>query len=463
MEKKEISIDVRDMFRKIFGKWKLLILALVIGMALGACYDLVRSMRTKAPETVNQDLNVKTTPYDKFQENAKLRSYITNYNTAKYYESYLNNSVLMNADPSKMYTLYLVYQIETDNTKDGFLFHDLAMDDKALDKAGENTGIKKEYISELININDAKSVDFLDKKSKDDKEVVQEKDNNGKIIFEIPVTITGTDKDQCLKLADAVYDLFNRTKKKAESTNTVLTKVSEYGREYVDTNLDSTKSTAYQTFQAAVTASSDSYERLSDLEKEEAAKIIDGKSTMEESVSKILSSYGIVTDNTAVERQTKISIDIKHLIAGALILFLFFIVLEVLIYINDKHVKTDDELSNSWNINKLGSSHDEETMKNSLNSLAALLHKENFKSIFIADEVESEESRKFYDSLLKILPDLKITMSKINAEGSDISGLAEAESVILFSKAGKTERKEVNAVKLACGMSQTILTGYVAF
>ena len=463
MEKKEISIDVRDMSRKIFSKWKLMILALVVGIAIGAVFDVVKSLRTKAPEAPVSDMAVQATPYDSFQENAKLRNYITNYNTAKYYESYLNNSVLMNADPSSMYSLSLVYQIDTDSTKDGFLFYDLALDDKALEKAESDTGIKAQYISELIKITDARSADFVKKNSENTKDVFIEKDDGGKIIFEIPVTITGKDKDQCQKLAASVDDLFKRTKAKAESSNTVLTKVSESGKDFVDTNLDASKSSAYQSFQTAVNAAQEAYERLSDLEKDEAGKIIAGKSTMEKSVSKILESYGVVVERPAEESHPKVSINRKHLLTGGLVLLLLFIVAEILIYINDQHVKTDDELSNSWNINKLGISHDEETMKNSLNSIAALANKEHYSSIFIADEVESDESRKFYDSLVKMLPDLKITMARINAEGSDISGLAEADSAILFSKAGKTERKEVNAVKLASGLSDTVLTGYVAF
>lgn len=493
MEKNEIAIDVKDMFRRILKRWYLLIIAFILGAAIGAVYDYTNNAdmeldNSEATEQSSSDED--KISFDAIQDSADIRNYVSNYQLLQYYNNYVNNSVLMNADTSAMLKRVLTYQIETDNESDFAAFFNIMLDEEAIDEVNNKTGIAKPYVSELftfhtsgnLNVsndqvstanNQASTVNDQNSADSDQNDnVLVFRDDTGKLKFlsVVTVEIIAGDEKQSEQLAKVVDDLFDRKMTTIANSDIVLTKSGDYSQQYQDESLANKKVSVYQNLQNAITNTKSAYEQLSDDEKALADKIIASGGYINDNMKFTASgSDKAVSDSTdemiseAEESAVQNHFNKKHIAAAGILFLLLTVVIEILLYISDQKVKTDNELSDSWHMDRLGIVKNDEMMQNCLRSIASVVTKRNENIIYLADEANTAGSQNLCEQLQEMLNGKKVVFGTIKESGCDISDLTSADSVIILSKTGRTERKEVKAVMDACRLSETKLLGFVAF
>lgn len=465
MEQDEVTIDLNDLFKRMFRRWYFLVLAIAIGCAAGFAYDYVSYKKAEASWQAQKevaDTEETGISIEEVEKQASLQNYIGDMELCEYYREYLEKSVLMNADVSDMKQETITYLIETDSEKDYSAFYGLTLDETMLEEASESTGIDEAYISELVSISNPERSDSLaDVIAQAASQQSDSYGTNRKIQYVMTVTIVGADESQCQGIAEAAEHLFDRVAKNLANSNLSVTKTGDYLSSYQNDELASKKSSVNESYQTAVSNAKKAYDALSDDEKETADAMLE-KGVQWSSVMGSSSAESSDNNEASIEEAPVLTVSKKHLAIGAIVMLLLWCVVEVCLYFHDDHVKTESELSDNFGLNRLGSVSDDTTEQYVLKSLSALLAQKKAGSLFLADEIQSEKSEKLCNEIREKNPGMKVSSGSVLSTGSDNSALLESDAVVILSSPDQTKRKDVQTVIQTCQFGGKELLGYVS-
>jgi capsular polysaccharide biosynthesis protein len=473
----EITVDLKDWFLRVLKKWYLLVLAVIIGAAAAAGIDYSRADSAEQ-ETVSASAqavsgqtsdNTEATTFAELQQHADLQTYSEYVALAENYRDYLKNSVLMNVDATSVAQTSETYLISTDSEKDYAVFYQVTPDKEMLKKASEATGIDDSRISELISISSPVRADAVQVSTGSDQNVSltvdSEDDTDAEekpIYYVMTVIITGQNEEQCDQLAEAVNDLFARKAATANSSSLSVSLVNEQSRHYQDTSLANNQASICQAYKDALDDAQSIYDSLSDNDKKLADEIISSGKSVDELLTEakkesVNSASGTDADtvSTANNNSGIHAVSTKHLAIGCVIAAAVMLLIELIYYLLDNHVKTEDEITDTYGISNLGVFR-QDTGKQLTEFIAAVLEKQKIKRLFLG-ELSEGGSGKLQQLLAEACPDVEILAGDIQESDQ----LTASDAVILLTAVNKTKRKDLKKFMNIIRISDTKVLGYV--
>ena len=474
----EITVDLKDWFRRVLKKWYLLLLAVIIGAAIAAGIDYARTDASEA-EPVSASVqetsastanNTEVTTFADLQQHANLQTYSEYVALAENYRDYLENSVLMNVDATSVAQTSETYLISTDSEKDYAVFYQVTPDKEMLKKASEATGIDESRISELISISSPVRADAVQVSTGSDQNVSltvdaeDETDTEEKPIYYVmTATITGQNEEQCDQLAEAVNDLFTRKAASANSSSLSVSLVNEQSRHYQDTTLANKQASICQAYKDALDNAQTIYDSLSDDDKKLADEVISSGKSVDELLTEakkesVNSTSGMNTDAVSAENNNTVihAVSAKYLAIGCVIAVVIMLLIELLYYLLDDHVKTEDEIAGTYGISNLGTFR-QDTGKQLAEFVGAVLEKQKIKRLFLGNLSVGGDSEQLQQLLAGVCPDVEIVAGDIHKSDK----LTASDAVILLTAVDKTRRKDLNRFIDIIRIGDTRMLGYV--
>lgn len=425
MKENYLEIDLFDLVKDIFKKWKVLLVFALIAAILGCLFSLYQIKKpVPAPEVIADNLKSSLTQEEinDVEDAAKIIS--TYRNMFAKQKAYIDNSIYQNLDPYSIDTLTITYYVDNHyqvsypiinetNTLIPIIqtYSSIFDEDAFFSDIAAKYNVDSAYIQELV------SVDYINE------------DETETGVFD--VVIYAEDENMLLDLGDYVKKGIDE--KKSEITGIYgdydISLVSEARGKTVDSEMAKLQS--------------ESMERITLITKSitEEEKAFSG--------DKLLYLKFLIHEDS----EEKVSFA-KNMAVGAVMGFVLGALYCAYKYFSSGTIKTDDEIKEILKVDSFGNLDNPDYMLSKINSVVSA---NDCKRIAIVTTGNDEDLLKLADD---VSCDVLVLNDVLNSK-EEFEKLALCDSAIMVEKLKSSKRKEVIARKSAISSADAKLLGVI--
>lgn len=346
----EKQIDLKDLFFKILYRWRMLLVAMVVGGVIFGVYGYV-SVQNEIEEKVG-DTGKNYLMYLTEAEAAKIDYYIEYEKQYLIAEENFENSVIQKMDESNIYTLNNVYTVICDDLDRAYIM------EKAYEQCLESNEFyeKVAEICDGIDVADAPTFFCVVK----DNTVI----DTGRLSFTASFWFEGEEK--CKEVSDMITDYINELALKFQGV---------YGEGNVELI-------------------------SSEVSKSGSSELINSKLVELSSFQDMKNTYlelknGITKEQIKIYKQNEINISkmvyVKKIIVGIMLFMVLDIFIIAVKYVIDRSIKTELEISYTYKIPVLGMVKSDKKEKRVFGIIDNLIGRLENRKENVLDKVESEK------------------------------------------------------------------------
>lgn len=349
----DMEIDLVDLLFYLLKKWRSLIVAIVIGVILGAGLYVVKNHQQQAEQAAQEAELLKNDEDETFDEKDYNISKDTKVNMDIAYQyrqlynkqlEYNQKSIIMQLDPNAVYAGVLEYHISAGNNTGllGELYQNILNEDDVLEELKDASGFKCEtpYIKEVVS-----------SWTSDDNAAFINVNSNGENVEKhsfVTYRVVSTNQKSCEKMLQVLRE-------RVEALQTENEEIyGAYGASEVSSAISQVTDTTY------LNAQRENVDRLSNylttMKNAESAFSEDEKTYY---TNKYLVKEYVDSDNAEeakavlLEEAEPVS-KVKWIAIGAILLVMTWGAYYVVRYLQDQRIKTVSELQNTYHLPVIG-------------------------------------------------------------------------------------------------------------
>ncbi len=494
----DVEIDLVDLIFYFLKKWKVLIIAIILGAILGGGFCAIRNMRSQNQAVIAES----KTEEDYEIDDESLANMEIAYRYRRQYlrqREYNNNSVLMNLDPNAFYRGTLRYYISAgDDTHEIWMLYqslvyeyDFYKDLATALNWNKDASYMKELVSVGVNMGDP-SIVHVDVMSEVETEPEADAETGTEESAEteskqstttmaggwaVTYTVIAEDQDSCEKMLDVIRKKVQALDKSCqeEYADYSCILLSNNVQLYSDSGYLSTQKSSIDTMNTNLTNAIKLEDAFSKEEIEYYEKVFWGESETEEDLAD--------TDLIAEEELEEASSDglsksdlVKWIMIGAFVGIMIWGFCYLIIYLMDSSIKTVSELRDSYHLPLLGHvASDEPGKKGWVDKLYDKVKGSSDTVPYIVSEIDTMEKGpvalcgdKEYNDVQSVMVELAENCDDVSANdftSQNIDALKrvkETGSEILVVRLGKTKRSEIRRELEVCRMQNIKVVGTIA-
>lgn len=456
MKKKEITLDIRDLFAEMIRKcWLIAALTLI-------CAVLVTAAKYKKDlQNLTEQENIVDTPQVELTEEevVEVEKYIVAVSEKDSVKGYIENSVLLKCDSYNVYTVIMNYTFTELNEED----------EDVVAFAYEN------YITSGMLANDMAIV-LVDYDTRIVKEIVNLRSGAEENVNVISIQIVSDNETNLAQLIDVLKTQMSSFEKKVNENYALhkLTLIEEKTFTQINESiidLRTHRENQYKAVQDKVTA----------LENEltNAQKIVANEKLDEENKLTVSEQDENKTETV------KVGISISYLVIGAAVGFIVAVFYIMIVYFFSSTVKTRKEIQDVYDIPLLGTCsvvsknvfeklaqkivYPNETKVYSddyeylLAKMSTFVKNNGYEKCYLVGKLSSKEA----DVLKKLTEDIKSCKIEILGDilknADCINSISKDTNIVLVNTIRKTEYGRVEEELKTCGEMKANIIGYISF
>ncbi len=473
----DMEIDLVDLLFYLLKKWRSLIVAIVIGVILGAGLYVVKNHQQQAEQAAQEAELLKNDEDETFDEKDYNISKDTKVNMDIAYQyrqlynkqlEYNQKSIIMQLDPNAVYAGVLEYHISAGNNTGllGELYQNILNEDDVLEELKDASGFKCEtpYIKEVVS-----------SWTSDDNAAFINVNSNGENVEKhsfVTYRVVSTNQKSCEKMLQVLRE-------RVEALQTENEEIyGAYGASEVSSAISQVTDTTY------LNAQRENVDRLSNylttMKNAESAFSEDEKTYY---TNKYLVKEYVDSDNAEeakavlLEEAEPVS-KVKWIAIGAILLVMTWGAYYVVRYLQDQRIKTVSELQNTYHLPVIGIV---QTVANNSKGLDKMLEHlyRNIKQKpdtleYVIQAINAMQTEKSVLCGDTEIPEVKKLMEELSNScehviiGDFISKNIEslkhakaAENEILVVCVDKNRRKEIEREMESCRLQKISMVGVV--
>ena len=353
----EREIDLFDLLVDILSHWRGILVCMLVGAFLMGCFSYSKSYQGAEAKKASGDEQIQTLE-GLLTDSEKATVHIVLDYEREYasYQQYLENSVLMQMDPSNIPTVEMLFKIQADDTQQSYalrtIYKDLINGMGMYQWAEEQTGIPSSVASELITAEKDSDTMMLHstqrtgQNNRNQNVVVTHYGETASDVDSFKVTVVHYDETECERLAQCVKEYIGQLQmqlvRELGAHDVIL--LSESAGTLTDSRvLD--KQTLY--FDGVLILMTD------------FSKVKDGLSENQLRYYELLnerdtSAAAVETTGETRTADIKPSISKKYVLVGAVLFGFLYAGVFVVIYVLSSKLRTSDGLQELYDIPQLG-------------------------------------------------------------------------------------------------------------
>lgn len=473
----DMEIDLVDLMFYLLKKWRSLIVAIVIGVILGAGLYVVKNHQQQAEQAAQEAELLKNDEDEAFDEKDYNISKDTKVNMDIAYQyrqlynkqlEYNQKSIIMQLDPNEVYAGVLEYYISAGNNTGllSELYQSILNDDDILEELKDASGLKCEtpYIKELISSEDG-----------DDKNIAINVNSNGENVEKhsfVTYKVVSTDQKSCEKMLQVLRERVEALQAEYEET------YGAYGVSEVSSAISQVTDTTYLNAQRENVDRLNNY--LSTMKNAESSFSDDEKTYY---TNKYLAKEYVDSDNAEeakvvlLEEAEPVS-KVKWLAIGVILLVMIWGGYYVVRYLLDQRIKTVSELQNTYHLPVIGTVQTGTSNSKGLDKMLDHLYQNTKQKpdtleymtqvintmeggeIVLCGDREIPEVEKCMKELAGSCKNVKIgDFTSKNADSLKNAKMAEKEIMVVC--VGKTSRREISREMEICELQKIQIAGSI--
>lgn len=473
----DMEIDLVDLMFYLLKKWRSLIVAIVIGVILGAGLYVVKNYQQQAEQAAQEAELLKNDEDEAFDEKDYNISKDTKVNMDIAYQyrqlynkqlEYNQKSIIMQLDPNEVYAGVLEYYISAENNTEliSELYQSILNDDDVLEELKDASGLKCEtpYIKELISSEDG-----------NDKDVAINVNSNGENVEKhsfVTYKVVSTDQKSCEKMLQVLRERVEALQAEHEET------YGAYGASEVSSAISQVTDTTY------LNAQRENVDRLSNylttMKNAESAFSDDEKTYY---TNKYLAKEYVDSDNAEeakavlLEEAEPVS-KVKWIAIGVILLVMIWGGYYVVRYLLDQRIKTVSELQNTYHLPVIGIVQTETNDSKGLDKMLDHLYQNTKQKpdtleyviqainamqterAVLCGDIEIPEVKKLMEELSDSCEHMK-TGDFISKNIESLEHAKVAGNEILVVRVDKNRRKEIEKEIESCRLQKISMVGVV--
>ena len=473
----DMEIDLVDLMFYLLKKWRSLIVAIVIGVILGAGLYVVKNYQQQAEQAAQEAELLKNDEDEAFDEKDHNISKDTKVNMDIAYQyrqlynkqlEYNQKSIIMQLDPNEVYAGVLEYYISAENNTEliSELYQSILNDDDVLEELKDASGLKCEtpYIKELISSEDG-----------NDKDVAINVNSNGENVEKhsfVTYKVVSTDQKSCEKMLQVLRERVEALQAEHEET------YGAYGASEVSSAISQVTDTTY------LNAQRENVDRLSNylttMKNAESAFSDDEKTYY---TNKYLAKEYVDSDNAEeakavlLEEAEPVS-KVKWIAIGVILLVMIWGGYYVVRYLLDQRIKTVSELQNTYHLPVIGIVQTETNDSKGLDKMLDHLYQNTKQKpdtleyviqainamqterAVLCGDIEIPEVKKLMEELSDSCEHMK-TGDFISKNIESLEHAKVAGNEILVVRVDKNRRKEIEKEIESCRLQKISMVGVV--
>ena len=473
----DMEIDLVDLMFYLLKKWRSLIVAIVIGVILGAGLYVVKNYQQQAEQAAQEAELLKNDEDEAFDEKDYNISKDTKVNMDIAYQyrqlynkqlEYNQKSIIMQLDPNEVYAGVLEYYISAENNTEliSELYQSILNDDDVLEELKDASGLKCEtpYIKELISSEDG-----------NDKDVAINVNSNGENVEKhsfVTYKVVSTDQKSCEKMLQVLRERVEALQAEHEET------YGAYGASEVSSAISQVTDTTY------LNAQRENVDRLSNYlttMKEAESAFSDDEKTYY--TNKYLAKEYVDSDNAEeakavlLEEAEPVS-KVKWIAIGVILLVMIWGGYYVVRYLLDQRIKTVSELQNTYHLPVIGIVQTETNDSKGLDKMLDHLYQNTKQKpdtleyviqainamqterAVLCGDIEIPEVKKLMEELSDSCEHMK-TGDFISKNIESLEHAKVAGNEILVVRVDKNRRKEIEKEIESCRLQKISMVGVV--
>lgn len=473
----DMEIDLVDLMFYLLKKWRSLIVAIVIGVILGAGLYVVKNYQQQAEQAAQEAELLKNDEDEAFDEKDYNISKDTKVNMDIAYQyrqlynkqlEYNQKSIIMQLDPNEVYAGVLEYYISAGNNTGllSELYQNILNDDDILEELKDASGFKCEtpYIKELISsyVSDDNAA-FIN--------VNSNVENVEKHSF-VTYRVVSTNQKSCEKMLQVLRERVEALQAEHEET------YGAYGASEVSSAISQVTDTTY------LNAQRENVDRLSNylttMKNAESAFSDDEKTYY---TNKYLAKEYVDSDNAEeakavlLEEAEPVS-KVKWIAIGVILLVMIWGGYYVVRYLLDQRIKTVSELQNTYHLPVIGIVQTETNDSKGLDKMLDHLYQNTKQKpdtleyviqainamqterAVLCGDIEIPEVKKLMEELSDSCEHMK-TGDFISKNIESLEHAKVAGNEILVVRVDKNRRKEIEKEIESCRLQKISMVGVV--
>ena len=473
----DMEIDLVDLMFYLLKKWRSLIVAIVIGVILGAGLYVVKNYQQQAEQAAQEAELLKNDEDEAFDEKDYNISKDTKVNMDIAYQyrqlynkqlEYNQKSIIMQLDPNEVYAGVLEYYISAGNNTGllSELYQNILNDDDILEELKDASGFKCEtpYIKELISsyVSDDNAA-FIN--------VNSNVENVEKHSF-VTYRVVSTNQKSCEKMLQVLRERVEALQAEHEET------YGAYGASEVSSAISQVTDTTY------LNAQRENVDRLSNylttMKNAESAFSDDEKTYY---TNKYLKKEYVDSDNAEeakavlLEEAEPVS-KVKWIAIGVILLVMIWGGYYVVRYLLDQRIKTVSELQNTYHLPVIGIVQTETNDSKGLDKMLDHLYQNTKQKpdtleyviqainamqterAVLCGDIEIPEVKKLMEELSDSCEHMK-TGDFISKNIESLEHAKVAGNEILVVRVDKNRRKEIEKEIESCRLQKISMVGVV--